>query len=159
MKNILYVVIFMVGLSCKTTISKTNQNEIKDMDFKTISKGALFGDGAEGIEESNLVIRNEKEWEALLAKMNSVNNVSDRFQEVPVDFSKEMVICVFDKIRSSGGYHAMIFRIQYINGKTTVAYRIQKPGPKDMVTTVITQPYHLIKIEKREKEIEFVSFE
>ncbi len=152
MRNIVYLLIFVL-VSCKTT--KTG-NEIKKLDMKTISKGALYGDGAEGIVESNMIVRSESEWNDLVEKMDAANVISSGFKELPVDFSKEMIICVFDKVRGTGGIHINIDEVMLHKKKINVMVSLQEPAPGENVTTIMTQPYHIIKIDKIEEEAEFV---
>jgi hypothetical protein len=143
---------FVIALLILTVACKSTSNTEETMDlssFKTISKGILTGDGAEGIEEGTLVIQDEKQWNVFIAKINKVNNVSGNFQEIPVDFSKEMVIGIFDRVRTSGGYSMEVFKLETKDRITIIQYSLGKPGTGQFVTTVMTQPYHLVKIKKR----------
>ncbi|QMU63933.1 MAG: protease complex subunit PrcB family protein [Flavobacteriaceae bacterium] len=154
------ILVFFVGLmKCKTAIVNTTNTESNNVNFVTISQGVLYGNGAENINKYTIVISDQKKWDSLLNKMNSVNTVSSDFQEMPVSFSKETVIGVFDTIRNTGGIRAEINKVVQKNDTTTVIYRIKKPAPGEFVTTVITQPYHLIKIEKKEGHFVFIKEE
>ena len=70
----------MIG--CKTTKNKVSKIEINEVAFQTISKGALFGDGIEGISESNLIVLNGKAWNSLQNNMNKENSVTNTFKEI-----------------------------------------------------------------------------
>lgn len=158
MKKLFFIVFIITSVGCKTTVSTdAKDSSINMSDFKTVSKGMLFGDGEEGINKSTLIIRDKKAWEMLTTRMNTVNKVSESFKELPIDFSKEIVVAVFDQVRTSGGFDATIFQVQYINGETKIVYTIEKPKATDMVTTVMTQPYHLIKLRKREGTITIIN--
>jgi len=84
--------------------------------------------------------------------MNSVNNVSDNFQEINIDFSQYQIIAVFDKIYSNGGHSIDIINVKE-NGKSiTVVVNNLLTGD---ATSVIAQPFHIVKIPKTEKQIIF----
>jgi len=158
MKKLFFIVFIITFVGCKTTVSTDAKDPPINMsDFKTVSKGMLFGDGEEGINKSTLIIRDKKAWEMLTERMNTVNNVSNNFKGLPIDFSKEIVVAVFDQIRTSGGFTTTIFQVQYINGETKITYTIEKPKPTDMVTAIMTQPYHLIKLHKRKGTITIIN--
>ena len=148
----LYILALFLVVACKTT-SDTGKNQLKELSFKTISKGELYGAGSEGIEKSNLVITNQKDWHELLAKMEKVNKLVANFKELPINFSEEMVIGVFDKMRSSGGYTTSIQEISL--NKEVVTVVVEMKNPTGVQATVMTQPYHLVKIKKRKEEVLF----
>ena len=59
----------------------------------------LFGNGIEGIPKSNFTINNAKEWKIFLKKTALSNNTN--FSIEPIDFSKQLFVCVFDNIRNT----------------------------------------------------------
>ena len=103
MTLILCVSLFVV-LGCSSTIQPSKTIKKEEIVFNTISKGTLFGNGIEGILEEKFTIKNEKQWQVFLNKINSVNNVSSSFSEININFSNHIIICVFDTIRNTGGY-------------------------------------------------------
>lgn len=123
--------------------------------FTSLSKGSLFGNGAEGFKRENLVISSKKEWKSFLSKIDTTNKVSKTFENT-IDFSKEMVLVCMDKVRNSGGFSVEIMEVT--QEKDTVFIKIKRKGPKpmSMVPTVITQPYHIVKINKTNKKIKFL---
>ena len=78
MRLILCVFLFVV-LGCSSTIQTSKTLKKEEIVFNTISKGTLFGNGIEEILEEKLTIKNEKQWQVFLNKINSVNNVSSSF--------------------------------------------------------------------------------
>ena len=71
----------IIGLqSCKTTdeipAEKPTESISESTSFpiKTISEGYLAGNEKEGIGEGGLVINSQADWDALVTKMNSVND-------------------------------------------------------------------------------------
>jgi uncharacterized membrane protein len=132
---------------CKSTTTKINE-----VSFQTVSKGVLFGDGVEGISESNISFTNAKDWKSFLEKINTPNT----FSKVTIDFSEQQLLCVFDTIRNTSGYKIEIKNILIENKGIKIIYTSAKPSAKEMVNMVITQPYHLVIINKRAEEVTFI---
>jgi hypothetical protein len=146
-----------VVLGCSSTIQPSKTLKKEEIVFSTISKGTLFGNGIEGILEEKFTIKNEKQWQVFLNKINSVNNVSSSFSEININFSNHNIICVFDTIRNTGGYAIEIERVFVEKKNLNIVYNKKEPGPMEMVTTIITQPYHIVKIEKRGEDHKFIN--
>ena len=154
----LILCIFLFGvLGCSSTIQPSKTLKKEEIVFSTISKGTLFGNGIEGILEEKFTITNEKQWQVFLNKINSVNNVSSSFSEININFSNHNIICVFDTIRNTGGYAIEIERVFVEKKNLNIVYNKKEPGPMEMVTTIITQPYHIVKIEKRGEDHKFIT--
>ena len=76
--------IFLLTLvGCKST--NTNIIKPNEVSFKIVSIGVLYGDGTEGISESNFSISNAKDWNIFLNTINA----SNRFSKVAIYFSKQ----------------------------------------------------------------------
>lgn len=144
---LLLIVNLSIGVSCD------NSDGFKqNVEFSLLGKGELYGNGSEMIQKSNLVIKDSTSWNELMAKMDSVNEVSTDFTETDIDFENYLVIAVFDEIRNYGGYSIDIIEINEYDQKIIVKIaQILKGG----VNAVITQPFHLVKINKSEKSIIF----
>jgi len=121
--------------------------------FSQIGKGALHGNGAEGIEESRLVISDPQAWEALLAKMDSVNKESGGLDLADLDFTTHQVLAVFDQVRGSGGHAVAITGISEQDGTLLVAVKsTAAQGPN---IQVMNQPFHIVSIPKTDRPILF----
>lgn len=140
MHKLLGIVILLLAVNCKSTENKAKM--VKE-DVILIGKGDLYGSGSEGIEQQNLVITSESEWKELLTKMDSVNKVSDSFSETEIDFSKYSIIAVFDAVKNSGG-HSLNLVFQETKDKFLV--EVLRKSPDGIATSVMTQPYYIIKI-------------
>ena len=147
----------LVLLGCSSTIQSSKTLKKEEIVFSTISKGTLFGNGIEGILEEKFTITNEKQWQVFLNKINSVNNVSSSFSEININFSNHNIICVFDTIRNTGGYAIEIERIFIEKKNLNIVYNKKETDPMEMVTTIITQPYHIVKIQKRGEDHKFIT--
>ena len=145
--RILVSIFLLIMFGCKSTTTKINE-----VSFQTVSKGVLFGDGVEGISESNFIFTNAKDWKSFLEKINTPNT----FSKVTIDFSEQQLLCVFDTIRNTSGYKIEIKNILIENKGIKIIYTSAKPSAKEMVNMVITQPYHLVIINKRGEELTFI---
>lgn len=137
------VLILLVALNfwaCKKATDGTNPSPING---KLISKGNLYGAGQEGITKQNLVITTAQQWNTLIAQMDAVNKVSDGFTEVSIDFTKYQVIAAFDDVKGSGGQG---LDLTIAAEPTQIVVTVKPSTPQGNVTTVITQPYHIVKI-------------
>ncbi|AUC85135.1 hypothetical protein CW731_07435 [Polaribacter sp. ALD11] len=123
--------------------------------FTSLSKGNLFGAGDEGFKKENIVISSQVEWKSFLLKLDSANKVSETFENA-IDFSKEMIVVVVDKVRNTGGFSVEI--VEAVKEGETFLIKVSSTSPKptDMVTMGIIQPYHIVKINKTKKEVKFI---
>ena len=144
MKNIiLYIGLVFVLVGCTK----------KDGDFLwidplMIGKGDL--NGSEGIDKQNLVIKNTTDWENLLSKFN--NYTLGELQESDINFNTFQLIAVFDQIYGNGGHSIDITKIIENDADIVVTIEhLQKGG----ISSVITQPYHIVKIPASSKLVIF----
>jgi hypothetical protein len=79
------------------------------------------------------------------------------FSEININFSNHIIICVFDAIRNTGGYAIEIERVFVEKKNLNIVYNKKEPDPMEMVTTIITQPYYIVKIEKRGEDHKFIN--
>jgi hypothetical protein len=143
----------MMGVGgCEKSNTETEQTKIVSV---LIAQGFLSGADIEGIVRQNLVIRDNESWQNLINQMNTVTNVSETFTETVIDFSEYIVIAVFDEVKSNGGWTIDIADIVPQNNQIVVTVTNLKTGD---LTSVITQPYQIVKIPVSNKEIVFETF-
>lgn len=118
----------------------------------SIYQGSLKGDGSEGFAKQNIVINSTAEWQYFLTKIA----VDNQFKDV-IDFSKQTVLIAIDSKRNTGGFSIAISKKIEKEGKLQVTITSEGPKPTDMVTMALTQPIHIVKINKTNKEISFVT--
>jgi hypothetical protein len=96
-----------------------------------------------------VTVRSAAEWDALW-KQNGAN------APLPaVDFSREMVVGVFLGTRPTAGYGVEIVRTIGNSGALIVEY-VETAPPRDAFTAqILTAPYHLAVIPKRDGTITF----
>ncbi len=142
------VVLTLLLFSCEE--KQKTEDVMKPVEFSTISQGDLNGNGNEGIEKSKLIITDKKVFTVLLSKMNTVN---EEVSPIPmIDFDKNIVLAVFDEIKSHGGHTIDITKVTEQQDRFVV--QIERLHTGGMLT-VITQPYHLVVIPKTSKPIIF----
>jgi hypothetical protein len=117
--------------------------------FVTISKGITSGVTG----RSFLAIRTAQEWQDIWQQHSSHLTASPNLP--PVDFSKEMVIAIFQGTRTTGGFSVEILRVEKSGEKLLVCYQERVPSPGSLVAQVLTQPYHIIKLQGTEGEVIF----
>ena len=101
--------------------------------------------------KQNIIITSQKGWNALLSDLGwEGQNLK---VDVDVDFTKYQVIAVFDKVHMSGGWSIDITDITEYTDKITITYVNLKTGN---IISVITQPFHIVKIPVSDKEIVFI---
>tara|TARA_B110000093_G_C12687581_1_gene292737 strand:- start:98 stop:553 length:456 start_codon:yes stop_codon:yes gene_type:complete len=150
MKN-KYLILIIVLITFITSCDKNNDEKETNnpITFVNIGKSALYGGGTEGISASNLVITNNNDWQNLITQMNSVNNVSDNFAEIDIDFNEYMLIALILDVKGNG-WEVEISEI--IETETEITVSKQET---ESVTLVITQPFHIVKIPKNDKSVVF----
>jgi hypothetical protein len=117
--------------------------------FVTLSRGitsAMAG-------RSFLAIRTAQEWQDIWHQHSSHLTVSPGLP--PVDFSKEMVIAIFQGNKPTGGFSIEILRVEKSEEKFLVFYKEVTPPPGSMVPQALTQPCHMIKLQRMEGEVIF----
>ena len=132
--------------SIEETIEQIEQTELILVQHEIVAHGALYGGGEEHIQESTIVINSLEEWEALKANMNSINNVSEGFKIKEIDFNNYTVIACFDQVRPSGGFSIKVKTIT--ESSTQITVYLDKTSPDMPATSVLTQPYEIVMIEK-----------
>jgi hypothetical protein len=146
MKTVITIIFSLLLVGCPKNI---------EGGFTSLSKGNLFGNGVEGFKKENIVISSKGEWKSFLLKIDTTNKVSKTFENA-IDFSKEMIIISIDKVRNSGGFSVEIIEAVKEGGAFLIKVKTKGPKPLDMVTSVIIQPYHIVKIKKTNKKIKFI---
>ncbi|NHJ19656.1 MAG: protease complex subunit PrcB family protein [Candidatus Lokiarchaeota archaeon] len=110
-----------------------------NLNFETIELG-YFGAHR---ERCDYIIQTQQEWEELWQKVHSSSS------EPPyVNFNSHLVIAVFMGERVTGGYRIEITSTRESGLFRWVYIRETSPSPFDCVTMALTQPYHIVKINR-----------
>lgn len=132
--------------------SSNDNFQRQTMETTLIGKGNLTGNGAENIPRQRIVIYNRQDWTALINNMNAANNVTAGFTETNIDFNTFQVIAVFEEIKRNGGHSIDITNV--VENESNIAVTVENLLTGG-VTSVITQPYHIVKIPKSKKPVLF----
>ena len=118
------------------------QKLITTLEFHTIEKGFFSGI----TEKKNLIIRRQDEWAKLWNKHTSTRIPHP---EAPViALTENIILAVFMGEKASGGFAVEITRVEKCGDELVVFFSEVEPPPNAEVAAVLTQPYHIIKIEK-----------
>jgi hypothetical protein len=149
MKTRILTLILICSISFFTSCNNDDNSEFEstEINFTEIGKGALFGNGQEGITQSNVTISNTNDWKYLISQMNSVNNVSDNFTETDINFNEFTVFAIFLEIKSNGWE---IGTENVTENQNNISISTLET---EFDTSVMTQPFSIVKINKTDKSI------
>jgi hypothetical protein len=123
-------------------------------DSRTVSFVNIDKGSRSGVEvRADQVIRNKSDWQRLWTQVYSVFEPAPSVQKV--NFSKEMVLAVFQGEQTSGGFSIEVTNITETKRSIIVTVKEIAPSPDDAVSSGHTQPYHLVKMKKSNKEVVF----
>lgn len=146
MKRIILTAALAVCLySCQSEESETlNTNDGPvAVEFSQIGKNEMMG--AENVSEANLVIDNLEDWNTLKSQMDLYNQYSAGFAETEIDFSLYRIIAVIDEVRMYGGFSIDV--VSVTNDRESIVVDVERSeGGPGAGATVITQPFHIVKI-------------
>lgn len=117
--------------------------------FETMVQGTYANRRDSGQE----VIRSQTEYERIWRQTQHSENPDDLPQEI--DFQSEMVIALFMGRQNTGGYSIEVEEIRAGDRRATVYYREYSPGPGEMRTQALTSPFHLVRVQRLERDIRF----
>lgn len=143
--------------SCKT--AQTNQSTIAvPVSFVVLQQGNLYGAGEEEIGSGLYASYDHTSTLALVDKMNRINVEIDTTKLPKKDFySGSALLFIFDAVRGSGGHEISIENI--ITQNDTLFVQAKKHAPEGPASTVMTQPYAIVSIEKPAVPVQLVFIE
>jgi len=134
---------------CSSCPSWVEEKGTSAVAFETVDQGVHSG-----IREARrLVIKNPADWEAFWRE-----HTKDRLFPLPlpyVNFAEEMVIAYFLGEQKTSGYTVEIFELREMEGEMLVRIRVTTPPPGIPLLQVLTQPFHIIKLSKRDLPVRF----
>ena len=92
----------------------------------------------------NLTISDDETWETLWTEMESIHSHPADLPKI--NFTRELIIAVFQGERGSSGYSTNITRIIMTDTSYVVYVDEIHPGESCVLLAVMTYPYHIIKI-------------
>lgn len=137
----------LFGLVLFTSCNNDDDSGSTQINFTEIGKGALSGNGQEGISRSHKTISNTNDWQHLISQMNTVNNVSKNFTETEINFNEFTVIAIFLEVKGNG-WEIETERVVENQNNITITTK-----ETVFASSVITQPFSIVKIHKTDKKI------
>jgi uncharacterized protein (UPF0248 family) len=101
----------------------------------------------------NYVIKDKGEWESLWEKIYS--QWSERPPLPEIDFERRTLLAVFQGTKPTSGYEISIREVVESENAVEVSVKAFAPGKHCLVTGNYTRPFHIIEIQKTEKEVVF----
>jgi len=158
-----YIVILLATFltilySCGTNNNKHEENTPTKVDFEIIKTGVLHGAGEEGFFQEAVKVSNIEEFNQMQNKVNSVNKeVEDDIISGESFFNEQMLVFVFDKVRGTGGYN---FNIKHaIVQNDTIEITAFSKKPEGPATSIVTQPFQILKMDKMNNEVKLMPIE
>jgi hypothetical protein len=108
------------------------------------------GEHSEIDEERHEVIRDQEAWTSFWKSHDDRGSPPPR-----VNFREEMVIAVHLGTRPTSGYAVTVTKVTTRKGTVTVSYDEVRPGPRCVVVSASTQPYHIIMMPATPHEPQF----
>ncbi|MEM0541791.1 hypothetical protein WFZ85_04125 [Flavobacterium sp. j3] len=149
---------FFLSFMCIIMLTGCNDDDSSPAPFEPvtitpilISKNYLSG--GENIPQQSTVISNQTDWNNLITQMNSINNVSNNFTEINIDFTNYIILLVLDRVRPTTSYTINIVSI--IEYEENIIVDFTATGDPLNGFTGIRQPYHIVKIRRSSKPVIF----
>ena len=101
-------------------------------------------------ERRDYIILTQQEWDDFIKSYCSFSEAPD------IDFSSNIVLAVFMGEQFTGGYRIEIMNISENLVYIRVYIRETSPSPGMGVTQALTQPYHIVKLNRIPKFIVFI---
>ncbi|MDD2665590.1 MAG: protease complex subunit PrcB family protein [Methanocellales archaeon] len=149
-RNMKRVIIPLVLISMLLVSGCVTQLSGQELTFETISKGS----SSDHDERKDYVIRDLSEWGTLWGKVHSRVSLTPPLPNV--NFEDEMVIAVFQGSHPTGGYAIEITQIVEKESSIEVFVKETSPSPDSVVTQAFTQPYHIVKTKRVDKDVIFI---
>jgi hypothetical protein len=132
--------------------------------FTTVAKGEHFSASPRPEKSVLVIITSEQEIDSQLLQVTGVapqpGSIAQPFEQVrQIDFDRFFTILVLQGKQASGGYEVTVQQITRRGNQVQVQAEFVSPAPGQIVTAEITDPYHLIAVEKSGSWKQEVRFE
>ena len=146
---VLTTFLFLYNLEIAGVISTGERIIGERMEFHTIEKRVFSGHK----EEAYYVINDAYRWAETWS--HHIRNWDPKPPPPEVDFSQTTIIAVFMGQFSTGGYGIEVKEI--IDMGVSIEVKVEKtyPGKGCGVTEAFSQPYHIVKVDKMDKQVIF----
>jgi hypothetical protein len=117
--------------------------------FETLARGEYGGITQQG----ERVISSDAEWKSLWQDVHST--MIPVPQRPEVDFTRYTVLAVFQGEQRNGGHFIRITSISDKGNALAVDVRSTVPGAGCIITDALTQPYHIVMVDKVNRQASF----
>ncbi len=159
MKNLFLLLVSCIIVSCNNDEPETTPPFVPvTINPTLISKRNVGVSSSVGISEQKTIYNESTNWNLLLNQIDSYylplgeDYLAQHFIETNVDFTNFTVIAVFDQVYGGGGHSIDITNITEYESNIVVTVENLLTGNG---SSVVTQPYHIVKIPKTTKPIVF----
>lgn len=124
----------------------------EDKSFSVLASGQ---DGSYTDNRSFMVVKSQQAFEDLWYDNGEWETAPE------VDFSKDMVIAVFNGRANSTGYNVDVIAVEDYQDEIMVEVALTKPAAEGdcQYAAVVTRPYQLVTVEQSTKTVQFRSYE
>lgn len=158
--NLVYValgVLLFLGIMLFVTSRTENRGQsakeevVEDgqISFETVHMARVSGYK----ERVYFTVNTQEEWQKVWGEINAGAVAPPALPTV--DFSKEMLVLVFQGSQSNGGYSIEVTGVEKEEEVVGVAVKEVSPGASCFTTQVITAPLHVVKIPKVDAKFEY----
>jgi len=137
------VVVVLIVSAYFLIIKLSDDSQYANVPFEIVSTGNYGGIK----QKNNIIIKNQQELLDLWSKPSS--------ELLEVDFETEMIIAIFMGEFGSGGYSTEIITLEEDVDNLKVTIENTFPADNCYLPLIPTQPSHIIKTKKTDKEIKF----
>lgn len=139
------ILVFVLFFSCTSS---------KDLSQDTIPFQTITQDYYGGLIDSKfIVIEDVKSLDEVYDLLSK--GKSPKLEAPKINFDNETIIALFLGEKTSGGYSISVEKVVNYKDSIVVNYKTETPKKGEMVTSVMTQPYCIIKMPKTLKTIVF----
>ncbi len=138
------VALFLFG--CKTIEEVPTGNSL--VEFTVEQSGALFVNEDAEFSSGLVILRSEEALKKMVERMNK----NQEIVALPnVNFEQEMVVVIFDQVRSTAGHSIAVTLMNETDDRITI--HVKHTPPTGIAAEVITQPFTIISTGKSDQLI------
>lgn len=160
MKKTILILVSIIFIGCNSNEDEPNSIPFVPITISPLNVGKGDLNGSEEVNQQNINIDNNTDWsnlknqiDAQYITMGLGNYFTDNiFTETNIDFQNFTLIAAFDQIYGNGGHSIDIINI--VEYETNIVVTVQNLQTGNL-TTVMTQPFHIVKIPITTKPIVF----
>lgn len=152
MRCLAFALLLLIMTCSEASIARPSgpDTSLITVEYETLAQGDYADYDNEG---GNIIIRSDDDYAAFWQALNgSRSPVPER---PSVDFSSETVVAVMMGLRSTGGASITVGEVTFKEGVVTVKSVVTASGYGCAVTTALTSPYYVIKVNTTASDFAF----